>query len=291
MAMKTCPTCGERYSDSYKRCPFCEEEEELRSSGSRKHKGGHRVSPKRGPSLLSPVLIVLIILMAAVMIYLLFGDRIVEKLHLTDVPGISSSSSETTKPDAASSGEKDASKSNEEKADSSNESDNTADDLKNLPETLSLSLKDFTMSVGDVPVKVTVSGGGTGYSWSSDNKKVATVDKNGNVTAVSAGMANITASDGSGRGVCIVRVKGSGTPNQGGSTGKTALSSTDATVKAGESFVLKVTGGSADVKWNVENPAVATVDGSGKVTGVAAGKTNVIAEVDGKKLSCVVRVR
>ena len=27
MAMKRCPVCGERYSDTYKNCPFCEEEE------------------------------------------------------------------------------------------------------------------------------------------------------------------------------------------------------------------------------------------------------------------------
>ena len=27
MAMKRCPVCGERYSDTYKDCPFCEEEE------------------------------------------------------------------------------------------------------------------------------------------------------------------------------------------------------------------------------------------------------------------------
>lgn len=30
MAMKRCPDCGEKYSDTYKYCPFCEEEEVLR---------------------------------------------------------------------------------------------------------------------------------------------------------------------------------------------------------------------------------------------------------------------
>lgn len=30
MAMKRCPDCGEKYSDSYKYCPFCEEEEILK---------------------------------------------------------------------------------------------------------------------------------------------------------------------------------------------------------------------------------------------------------------------
>ena len=27
MAMKRCPVCGERYSDTYRHCPFCEEED------------------------------------------------------------------------------------------------------------------------------------------------------------------------------------------------------------------------------------------------------------------------
>ena len=30
MAMKRCPVCGEKYSDTYRDCPFCEEEEALR---------------------------------------------------------------------------------------------------------------------------------------------------------------------------------------------------------------------------------------------------------------------
>lgn len=286
MAMKKCPICGEKYSDTYKRCPFCEEEEELRNSGNHKRKSGHRVSASKGPSLLSPILIILIVLMATVMVYLLFGDAIVEKLHLTDVPGIAASSgSETTK----SSGN--ASKSDSSKSESSDKTESTDTDTDNLPETLGLSLKDFTMNVGDTPVKITASGGSGTYSWSSDNTDVATVDKSGNVTAVSAGTANITASDGGGKGICIVRVKGSGTPNKGGSTETASLSTTDATVKAGGSFVLKVTGDSSDVKWSSENSAVATVDGNGTVKGVAAGKTNVIAEVGGEKLVCVVRVR
>jgi uncharacterized protein YjdB len=291
MAMKTCPTCGEKYSDSYKHCPFCEEEENLRASGNKKRKGGHRVSTSRGPSFLSPVLIILIILMAGVMVYLLFGDQLVEKLHLTDVPGISASSSSETAKSSASASKSGADKSTAAKSDSSDGADSASSDVKNLPETLSLSLKDFTMNVGDAPVKITASGGSGSFTWSSDNKDVATVDKNGNVTAVASGSANIYASDGNGKGVCIVRVKGSGTPNKGGSTEKAALSTTDATVKTGESFALKVTGGSSDVKWSVEDSSIATVDGSGKVKGVAAGKTNVTAEVDGEKLVCVVRVR
>lgn len=30
MAMIRCPICGEKFSDTYRSCPFCEEEEALR---------------------------------------------------------------------------------------------------------------------------------------------------------------------------------------------------------------------------------------------------------------------
>ena len=29
MTMKRCPICGEKYSETYRDCPFCEEEEAL----------------------------------------------------------------------------------------------------------------------------------------------------------------------------------------------------------------------------------------------------------------------
>ena len=46
MAMKRCPDCGEKYSDTYKYCPFCEEEEVLRKG---KDRGGRRATHTRHP--------------------------------------------------------------------------------------------------------------------------------------------------------------------------------------------------------------------------------------------------
>ena len=87
MAMKQCPVCGEKYSDTYKNCPFCEEEEALRegdqirrSSG----RGGKRAARNRQPNLLSPILIVLILIMAGLLVYLLFGDKIADRLAPAD---------------------------------------------------------------------------------------------------------------------------------------------------------------------------------------------------------------
>ena len=60
MAMKRCPDCGEKYSDTYKYCPFCEEEEVLRKG---KDRGGRRARQSRHFSVLTPILVVLILIL------------------------------------------------------------------------------------------------------------------------------------------------------------------------------------------------------------------------------------
>lgn len=45
MAMKRCPICGEKYSDTYKSCPFCEEEEALQSGAQIRRTAPGRSSP------------------------------------------------------------------------------------------------------------------------------------------------------------------------------------------------------------------------------------------------------
>lgn len=185
MAMKRCPTCGEKYSDTYKQCPFCEEEAALRSGAGGKRKGGHRAVQK-SPGILSPILIIAILILAGVLAYLLFGDTIASKLGMEKAPVTPAASISEPAVSGSASGESSAS------------SGTTSADTANLPETLMLSSSDFTMNVGDAPVKLSVSGGSGTYTWSSENEAVATVDANGSVTAIAAGTVNITASDGSG---------------------------------------------------------------------------------------------
>ena len=80
MAMKRCPVCGERYSDTYKNCPFCEEEEywEEEQEPARRPilREGVRSPGGRGGrsayGIVTPILIVLIVLMALLLVYLLY---------------------------------------------------------------------------------------------------------------------------------------------------------------------------------------------------------------------------
>lgn len=69
------------------------------------------------------------------------------------------------------------------------------------------------------------------------------------------------------------------------------LSSTDFTVKvAGESNVLRASGGSGTYQWYSEDPNVASVDANGKVTALSKGTVKIIATDGSKKGECIVRV-
>ena len=83
MAMIRCPICGEKFSDTYRSCPFCEEEEALRQGEQIRRgvsQGGKRVAGRRQPSLLSPMLILVILILAALLVYLLYGDKLAQTL-------------------------------------------------------------------------------------------------------------------------------------------------------------------------------------------------------------------
>ena len=88
MSLLKCPKCGEMFSDSYKTCPFCAEDDAYFDGGvkPRKKKGpGRRVEGHdRGPSILGPALIVVVLLLAAVLIYSFFGEKISKMIHRND---------------------------------------------------------------------------------------------------------------------------------------------------------------------------------------------------------------
>ena len=218
MAMKTCPVCGEKYSDTYRSCPFCEEEKNFRRGKGPKRKGGHRVR-QGGPSLLSPMLVIAILLMAVLLIYLLFGKAIGEKLGWgqnpagSENPGIVSSeggSSSGAASSGASSGG--ASSSGEEPVVDPEPAGLTYEAAFALLDGLTLSKTDYSTNVGDPDVTLSVSGGSGSYTWLSENDAIATVSESGKVTAVANGTVNILVTDGNQKAVCIVRVKGGSDP-------------------------------------------------------------------------------
>ena len=134
-------------------------------------------------------------------------------------------------------------------------------------------------------------------TWSSDNQNVATVDQNGEVTAVSAGTATITVTteDGSKTATCVVTVTAATVPVTG-----VTLSQTQASLyynRTPNTLILTATvapdnATNQAVTWTSSNPSVATVK-NGVVTAVAPGIAVITATTqDGNHTAaCAVTVR
>ena len=128
--------------------------------------------------------------------------------------------------------------------------------------------------------------GGSGspsFFWSSENNSIATVSGSGVVTGVALGSVHIAASSGGKSGVATVVV----VPPSVASVNVTPSLSTitvGGTVHL-QAHPLDAGGNPLDgrtVTWSSDNDAVATVDDSGVVTGVATGTANVTATSEGK---------
>ena len=126
--------------------------------------------------------------------------------------------------------------------------------------------------------RLTLNGTKKAPTWKTSNKKVVTVKKDGSVTGVSKGTANITATLGKKTYKCKVTVEAP------------KISLTKKTIDAGEKFTIKLNGTTKSVKWTTSNKKVATVSQNGVVKGIAKGTANIIATVGGKKYVCKVTV-
>lgn len=116
-------------------------------------------------------------------------------------------------------------------------------------------------------------------TWASDNAKVAAVDKNGLVTAKSAGKCTVSAVFPSGsRAACKVTVEPKG------------LKYKKKTIRKNARFTNVLVGAKAGVKWSSSNKKVATVNGKGVVKGKKSGTCKVVARFGGKKYACKVTV-
>lgn len=266
MAMKRCPVCGERYSDTYRYCPFCEEEdldreEEVRRAPSR---SGRRVGVGSGrqPNLVTPTLVVLIFLMAALLVYLLWGDKIGEKFGKDKGPDNKPGVEDPVEPDQKDPAAQDPAQTDpavtdpEEPGGEMPEGPDTGtpggttqptaptdsyESASALPGGLTLNKTDFTRSVTQGAVELKVSGGSGTYTWISQDPGIASVDSAGKVTPISAGTTNVLVTDGNRKAVCIVRVTGGGSaPATTAPTtpATTAPSTGGGTLKAGPATVI-----------------------------------------------------
>jgi hypothetical protein len=124
-------------------------------------------------------------------------------------------------------------------------------------------------------------------TWKSSNKRIASVDKEGDVTAHAPGTITLTATLPNGKKAsCTITV-----PDP---TFK--ISKTKSTIYVGESISINVIANPADqiqkIQWTSSSKSIASVGINGKVTGKKAGKCTISAKLpNGKVLKCNMTVK
>lgn len=73
MKLIKCSKCGEMYSDSYKTCPFCQEDEALKGRSAAPHR--KVTKHRRAPSIPGPAMVLVVVLAAVLVGVLLFGGK------------------------------------------------------------------------------------------------------------------------------------------------------------------------------------------------------------------------
>ena len=322
MSLIKCRRCGEMFSDSYKTCPFCEEDDAYYGGRVKKRRSRRAEAPRRkAPSILGPVVVLVLILLVLLVVWLLFGEKIKtaivgEKPPITDV---------TPTPDPV-----------------------TPDPVTPAA-TISLNRAVLALDVGEKEtLKVNEETEET-CTWSSSDPTVATVSDSGEVTALAAGNAVITAKVGDAEATCSLTVKDAGDstttpdnnttkpndnttkpndnttkpndnttkPNNNTSTtvdvSKLVITATseygytgelaatgepgefEMTTTKGEVWTLGVKGTTAAVKWSIDgdSSSVCTLEGDKlTVTGTTSGRyATVVGTVGGGTIKAYIRIR
>lgn len=260
MRLLKCPKCGEMFSDTYKTCPFCQEDEERHSSKPVKsagHRtGGGRAKPKVGGG----VVIVCLVLVLGLAAYTIFGNQITafftgEKDAPTPEPAVLTMNKTSVELTVGSS---------------------------------------FALTVSGAD-KVAFSSSDEAVATVSDNGTVQAVSTGSAVITASA--ADTTATCRVAVTAAVDQPTDPVTPDTPDTPSDLAIYSaygksvvTDVTIEAGKEALMEVQGTDSAVTWSIADSSVATVDSSGMVKGVASGETTLTATVDGQTLTCIVRV-
>lgn len=252
MRLLKCPKCGEMFSDTYKTCPFCQEDEERHSSkpvkNAGRRTGGGRAKPKVGGG----VVIVCLVLVLGLAAYTIFGNQITafftgEKDAPTPEPAVLTMNKTSVELTVGSS---------------------------------------FALTVSGAD-KVAFSSSDEAVATVSANGTVQAVSTGSAVITASAADTTATC-----RVAVTAAVDQPDTPSDlaiYSVYGDSVV--TDVSVIVGEEALMEVQGTDSTVTWSIADSSIATVDSSGMVKGVASGVTTLTATVDGQTLKCLVRVK
>ena len=305
MSNRRCPKCGEEYSDTYRSCPFCEEEAAIKR-GHPPRRSGRRVEKRQnarsggagGVMLLLTGLIIL-----GVVGYVVFGDDVADAVGIRDTQEQSPPDGEPNRTDPPAQTQPDASApavltppdANDEPGEEPNPGEAAEPGATAEPAgPLSLSQTDITIPAGETG-RLTASGGIGEIVWSSSNPEIASVD-GGAVTGKAGGTVTITAQSGEETAACQVKVEGD--PWIDPNIPDLSLNKTDFTFGQSDTpvqmkLLIKGTRNvyEGDVTWTSSNTGVASISDKGVVSWVGKGTTTVTAAVGDKTFECIVRAK
>ena len=213
MDLIKCPVCGEKYSSSYRRCPFCEEEDRPRKV-SGKRRGGHHVAERKHTHSARGPLIAVLLVVLVVLSWYLFGGKFMEKIRAdraNDVENVDPAPIDPIEmPD-----------------DPAVTPDDPTPPVVEDPEPATPTVDPSALTVGtnvgttlkkddsgrfDCTIRMSDSiqlilrGTDAAATWSSEDTSVVTVSADGRLKPVKAGTANVTASVGGATVRCVVRI-------------------------------------------------------------------------------------
>ncbi len=329
MALKVCPKCSERYSDTYRHCPFCEEERAI----ARGKPIRREMKRRRQVSRTLPLLLLIALIGGGIWFGVHRGPALYASLveryeeHraeesaqiLAEADARAEEEARLAAEQAKAEAEAKARAEAEAKAKAEAEAKAKAEagaaaaaqaepepepepepagmtyaSAAALPHGLTLNSEDETLFSAGEQLTLRASGGSGSYTWISEDESIVTVNENGMLTAVGGGTTHVAVTDGTASAICIVRVRGaaaSGSGSSGSGSSAVSLNHSDFTIHLGESGVqLRVSGTDETPSFASANPDIASVSESGVVRAVGRGVTTVTATVAGRTLSCVVRV-
>ena len=230
MDLIKCPVCGEKYSSSYRRCPFCEEEDRPRKV-SGKRRGGHHVAERKHTHSARGPLIAVLLVVLVVFSWYLFGGKFMEKIQedrANDVENVDPAPVDPVQDDPATDDPSDTPVDPIETPDDpavtpDDPTPPTVEDPEPATPTVDPSaltvgtnvgttLKkddsgrfDCTIGMND-SIQLILRGTDAAVTWSSEDTSVVTVSADGKLKPVKAGTANVTASVGGTTVRCVVRI-------------------------------------------------------------------------------------
>lgn len=212
MSLIKCNKCGEVYSDSYKKCPFCVEDEEYYNGKVKKR--GHRQMEKRkkAPSVVSPVLVLAVLVLVGILVWAFAGDTVRGWFGGDKQP-------EDVDPGTT-----------------QNQPVNTPVDNQPVVKALALDHMSLLMAPGESE-KLTATGGAEeSYQWITSDSGVLKVSDDGTVSALTEGSAVVTVTCGEESVACAITVQKkadttTNTPDNGTTTNKPDTNKPDTTNK------------------------------------------------------------